>query len=141
MARSPSGRPSPDDNVRRVAQMLRAAHDMTPQDLGQRIGLSKAQIWDRLRGDKSFNVTEVAAMAELFNVDPGVFILGPEALLGGGATTYEASRQLSPTTTVGPPNRDAGGRKRGVGTDRFTCRTTWLAGVSGYESGQMGLAA
>jgi transcriptional regulator with XRE-family HTH domain len=99
-----------DDNVRRVAQMLRAAHDMTPQELGQRIGLSKAQIWDRLRGDKSFNVTEVAAMAGLFNVDPGVFILGPEALLGGGAAV-QADRQLSPVLGAAGPARTTKGNR------------------------------
>lgn len=111
MATTPSETPSVDANVRRVAQMLRAAHDMTPQQLGQAIGLTKAQIWDRLRGDKPFTVTEVAVMAQIFGVDPGIFIRGPEALLGGGAAPLdEASRQLTPAPTPGPPE-NTGGRR------------------------------
>lgn len=84
-----------DDRVRAVVRMLLAAAGMKPVDLAERIGLSKNQVWDRLRGDKPFSVAEVVGMAEVFDVPPSVFLMGPRALLGSaeGSITVRKSTQ------------------------------------------------
>ena len=74
-----------DDRVRAVVRMLLAAAGIKPVDLAERIGLSRSEVWDRLRGDKPFSVAEVVEMAELFDVPPSVFLMGPSALFGEAA--------------------------------------------------------
>lgn len=70
-----------DDKIRLVAKMLLAAHGMTTLDLGQRLGLGRTPIYDRMQGRKPFTVAEVAAMAEEFAVPVAVFFAGPDALI------------------------------------------------------------
>jgi transcriptional regulator with XRE-family HTH domain len=85
-----------DDRVRAVVRMLLAAAGIKPVDLAERIGLSKNQVWDRLRGDKPFSVAEVVQMAELFDVPPSVFLMGPSALFGEAADDSSGTDKIVP---------------------------------------------
>jgi hypothetical protein len=44
---------SVDDRVRAVVRTLLGAADMKAGDLARGIGMTKAQVWDRQRGDKA----------------------------------------------------------------------------------------
>ena len=71
----------PDERVRLVVRMLLGMHEMSEIELGRRLGLARTPIYNRMQGRKAFTVAEVAAMAELFEVPPGAFLSGPNALL------------------------------------------------------------
>jgi hypothetical protein len=98
---------SVDDRVRAVVRTLLGAADMKAGDLARGIGMTKAQVWDRQRGDKAWTVQEVAVLAEFFDIPVGIFLAGPAALLGRSPSTHETT-----------------GREFGLGTERETTRSS-----------------
>lgn len=100
-----------DYRVRRVAKMLLEGTETKAVVMGAEIGLSKAQVWDRLRGDKAFSVKEVAAMADYFGVPVSVFFAGPAALIRPGSNTGDYRTR---TPGVSPVARTPYARLRAV---------------------------
>jgi hypothetical protein len=85
----------PDESVRRVVRMLLGARDRTVMDLAGALGLSRSAAYARLRGTKPFTVTELIGMGEFFEVDPVVFLRGPDELLGSLGRPPAASGGLA----------------------------------------------
>jgi hypothetical protein len=107
-----TGRDTPDDRVRAVVRVLMAANGMRPADLAAQLGMTKNQVWDRMRGDRAWTVSEVAGMAEVFGADVAVFFAGPEAILGstrpGGR--HDARREPpAPQSSAEGTTRDGNG--------------------------------
>ncbi|WP_155885103.1 helix-turn-helix domain-containing protein [Actinomadura flavalba] len=69
-----------DAAVRQVVRALLAARDMTGAQLGEVMGFSAGQVYNRLKGEKAFTVAEVSQLSEIFRVPVGTFFAGAGAL-------------------------------------------------------------
>lgn len=79
--------------------MLLNMHDLDQKDLAGIIGKSRATAYTRYNGRTSFELEEVARLADYFEVSVEAFFAGPEAImrvLGGGAMAQPMSRQPTP---------------------------------------------
>lgn len=65
-----------ESRPRFVAALL-AWHDVSPEELGRLLGLSRAAIYKKLHGTRAFTTKDLVAIAEHFGVDPGL-LLQPE---------------------------------------------------------------
>src|SRR5215217_7766822 len=101
-------------NVRIVVRMLMAARGIRPAELALKLGVSKTAIFNRLGGQKPFTLSELGAMAELFDVPPAVLLAGPNALLrtAEGSISHKKlshRQQVNPATSrIRPTHRTLG---------------------------------
>jgi transcriptional regulator with XRE-family HTH domain len=65
-----------------IVGMLAAANGATVVQLAELIGVSRAAIYARLAGETRFTLSDLATLAEHFEVDPGIFFQDPRQLLG-----------------------------------------------------------
>jgi BetR domain len=72
---------SPDERVRAVVRMLLAMRDEKRESLVFVLGISRSAVYAKMSGPSAFNVAELVALAEHFDVPPAVFLAGPHALI------------------------------------------------------------
>lgn len=101
----------PDEKVRLVTRMLLSMTGMSTLELGAKLGLGRTAVYDRTQGRKPFTVAEVVAMAEIFGIDPAVFLTGPAALLRtNDGVVLKGKQPTTHRTTASPPGRYPNGR-------------------------------
>jgi antitoxin component HigA of HigAB toxin-antitoxin module len=72
-----------ESNILGVVRMIKAARDIQADELGTLLGISRASVYERLKGRSAFTVGEVAVMAEHFGIPLVAFFNGPDELLVG----------------------------------------------------------
>lgn len=65
--------------------MLMARDGISEGSLAVKLGLSRTSMNDRLRGRSRFTLDELARIAQVFEVEPGVFFKNPRSLLSAGS--------------------------------------------------------
>ena len=114
-----------DINIGRVLRVLCRAHELTQQQLAEKFGMSMSALNERLAGKRRFTAVEIAAFAEHFGVDPGVFFKDPVELVGSPSPAKSQSRwtvlcprqrpfparchhwlMIAPSTPAGPSRSD-----------------------------------
>lgn len=94
-----------DKRLGRVVKVLGKAAGVPMTRVAQDLGLSYTGLNARLAGDTSFSAAEVRALAEYFEVDPGVFFEDPVDLVSGRPRT---SSVRSPSVGSGSSPRKSG---------------------------------
>lgn len=91
-----------DENVRLVVEMLLASRRLHRDALVPVLGVARSTVYAKLGGKQRFTVGEVALLAEFFEIEPGAFLAGPNALLRAGQGTltrpYVNGRLRAPRT-------------------------------------------
>lgn len=82
-----------ESNILGVVRMIKAARDMEAEDLAAVLGVSRATIYDRLKGRTGFTVGEVAILSETYGIPLATFFAGPDALLG--TATQQTARRIT----------------------------------------------
>lgn len=106
--RSEEDQQDADRNVTLVVKMLLDRDDMTYEQLGHHLGLTKSTMTERMSGAPKWRVREVAVMSGLFKVPVSVFYEGPAVLASGYRLTplsvveSEAGEQME-LAFVDPP--------------------------------------
>lgn len=85
-----------DENVRLVVEMMLASRRLHRDALVPVLGTARSTVYAKLSGKQRFTIGEVALMAEFFELDPGAFLAGPNALL------RTAQGRLTPHSVTGP---------------------------------------
>lgn len=101
------GVPSDDDpnrRVRAVVRMLLAMREETKDSLIFPLGISRSAVYAKMRpSGPGFTVTELVRLARHFQVDPGVFLDGPRALLPASEREVITNRKFPRTPESGRP--------------------------------------
>jgi transcriptional regulator with XRE-family HTH domain len=71
-----------ESNILGVVRMIKAARNVQADELAVLLGISRASVYERLKGKSAFTAGEVAVMAGHFGVPLDVLYSGPDALLG-----------------------------------------------------------
>lgn len=71
-----------ESNILGVVRMIKAAGDVQAEELALLLGISRASVYERLKGRSAFTAGEVAVMSEHFGVPLATFFAGPDMLLG-----------------------------------------------------------
>lgn len=71
-----------ESNILGVVRMIKAARDLQADELAVLLGISRASVYERLKGKSAFTAGEVAVIAGHFGVPLDVLYSGPDALLG-----------------------------------------------------------
>lgn len=83
-----------ESNILGVVRMIKAARDLQADELAALLGISRASVYERLKGKSAFTAGEVAVLAEHFGVPVTVLYAGPDALLLGRTRTQDGGTTL-----------------------------------------------
>lgn len=89
-----------DNQISTVVDMLRARDRLTKAQLAARAGLPLRTLSRRLNGGGHWEVGEVAALADVFDVPITVLLDGPTGLLRGAVTQRYLSRTAAVTAAA-----------------------------------------
>lgn len=77
---------TPNSNVARIVRTLLTYQDRTRSELALSLGVHVSAVNKALNGRRSWDVNDLAAMAEFFNVSPALFFEDSERLISATHT-------------------------------------------------------